>query len=84
MSVTAVTWPRLEDVIDDITQVIERSNDIGCLAHKDADADSLGSALAFALSMRAAGKRTHPMAPAPTRSSGPSPGAALGRPMPAE
>jgi phosphoesterase RecJ-like protein len=62
---TAPAWPRLEDVIDDITRVVARSTNIGCLAHKDADADSLGSALAFALSMRKAGKRTHPMAPAP-------------------
>ncbi|MBV8444797.1 MAG: DHH family phosphoesterase, partial [Candidatus Dormibacteraeota bacterium] len=37
----------------------------GCLAHKDADADSLGSALGFALSLRAMGKATHPIVPSP-------------------
>jgi phosphoesterase RecJ-like protein len=53
------------DVFDDIAALIERSNDIGCLAHKDADADSLGSALGFAISMREMGHRVHTMAPAP-------------------
>ena len=52
-------------VIDDIAAVIDRSPDIGCLAHKDADADSLGSALGFAIAMRAKGHRVHAMAPAP-------------------
>jgi phosphoesterase RecJ-like protein len=61
-------WPRVEDVADRIRKVIDESQDIGCLAHKDADADSLGSALAFASSMRALGKRAHPMAPAPAPS----------------
>lgn len=59
------TWPRLEEVVDEIRRVIDESQDIACLAHKDADADSLGSALAFASSMRALGKRAHPMAPDP-------------------
>jgi len=58
-------WPHVEDVADRIRKVIEDSADIGCLAHKDADADSLGSALAFAISLRAMGKRAHTMAPAP-------------------
>ena len=52
-------------VIDEIAALIERSADIGCLAHKDADADSLGSALGFAISMREMGRRVHTMAPAP-------------------
>lgn len=52
-------------VIDDIAALIDRSADIGCLAHKDADADSLGSALGFAISMRLMGHRVHAMAPAP-------------------
>ena len=65
MSVAAASWPRLEDVVEEISRVIMESDDIGCLAHKDADADSLGSALGFALSMRGTGKRVHPMAPAP-------------------
>lgn len=65
MTVAATRWPRLEDVVGEIARVIAESNDIVCLAHKDADADSLGSALAFALSMRDQGKRVHPVAPAP-------------------
>ena len=65
MTVAAPEWPRLEDVVGEISRVIDESDDIGCLAHKDADADSLGSALGFALSMRDSGKRVHPMAPAP-------------------
>src|SRR5438094_783285 len=65
MTVAAQSWPRLEQVVDQIRRVIEESDDIGCLAHKDADADSLGSALAFASSMRAIGKRAHTMAPGP-------------------
>lgn len=66
MSVAAQAMPRLHEVAEDIRRVIERSEDIGCLAHKDADADSLGSALAFAISMRALGKRAHPMVPEPS------------------
>lgn len=65
MTVAAKPWPRLEEVVDRIRRVIDESDDIGCLAHKDADADSLGSALAFASSMRAIGKRAHTMAPDP-------------------
>jgi len=65
VTVAAAAWPRLEDVAGEISRVIAESDDIGCLAHKDADADSLGSALGFALSMREAGKRVHPIAPAP-------------------
>ncbi len=58
-------WPGVEDVADEIRELIERSDDIVCLAHKDADADSLGSALGFAASLRAIGKRVHPVVPAP-------------------
>ncbi len=60
------TWPGVDDVAGEIRALIERSDDIVCLAHKDADADSLGSALAFALSLRATGKRVHPVVPSPT------------------
>jgi len=58
-------WPGVDDVADDIRALIERSEDIVCLAHKDADADSLGSALGFTASLRAMGKRVHPVVPAP-------------------
>lgn len=52
-------------VAADIAALLDSSEDIACLAHKDADADSLGSALGFALSMRETGRRVHPIAPAP-------------------
>ncbi len=65
MSVAVVDWPRLEDVFEDIQRVILDADDIACLAHKDADADSLGSALGFAIAVRGLGKRVQAMAPAP-------------------
>jgi bifunctional oligoribonuclease and PAP phosphatase NrnA len=65
MTVTAPAWPALEDVADEIRRAVSADQTIGCLAHKDADADSLGSALGFALSMRAIGKTVHVMVPAP-------------------
>jgi phosphoesterase RecJ-like protein len=58
-------WPGVDDVAEEIRALVDRSQDIVCLAHKDADADSLGSALAFGLSLRLAGKRVHPVVPAP-------------------
>jgi phosphoesterase RecJ-like protein len=65
--VTAVTaaWPRLEDVVDDIRGIVDRSTVILCLPHKDADADSLGSALGFALSLRAMGRDVRVVVPSP-------------------
>jgi phosphoesterase RecJ-like protein len=65
--VTAVTagWPRLEDVAGDIRAVIDRAGVIACLAHKDADADSLGSALGFALSLRSTGREVRVLVPSP-------------------
>ncbi len=64
---TAVTfaWPELEDVVGGIRDVLDRSTVIACLAHKDADADSLGSALGFALSMRAMGRDVRVVVPSP-------------------
>jgi phosphoesterase RecJ-like protein len=62
----AKQWPGVDDVAEDIRALLDRSKDVVCLAHKDADADSLGSALAFALSLRAQGRQTvHPVVPAP-------------------
>ena len=49
----------------DIQRLIAEATEIGCLAHKDADADSLGSALAFAAALREMGKRVHTMVPSP-------------------
>lgn len=60
-----VVWPHVEDVVDDVRELIESSRHIVCLAHKDADADSLGSALAFAAALRAMGKTPHAVVPDP-------------------
>ena len=66
MTVAApATWPRLEDVVDPIRKIINSSDQITCLAHKDADADSLGSALGFALALRAMGRRVRVVVPEP-------------------
>jgi bifunctional oligoribonuclease and PAP phosphatase NrnA len=66
MSVAApLIWPAIEDVIDPIRAIVDGSAQITCLAHKDADADSLGSALGFALSLRAKGKKVRVVVPEP-------------------
>ena len=62
---TTTRFSAVEEVAGDIRALIERSQDIVCLAHKDADADSLGSALAFAQALRAMGKTPHPVVPDP-------------------
>ncbi len=49
----------------DIRRFIDEAKEIGCLAHKDADADSLGSALAFADAVRRTGKRVSTIVPSP-------------------
>lgn len=53
------------DVTEQIAALLQQSTEIGCLAHKDADADSLGSALGFAIAMREMGRRVHAIAPEP-------------------
>ena len=58
-------WPAFEEVIGDIRACLDQTQVLGCLAHKDADADSLGSALGFAHAMRALGKTVHVMVPSP-------------------
>jgi phosphoesterase RecJ-like protein len=65
--VTAVTtdWPPLEALVGDIRDILDGASRISCLAHKDADADSLGSALGFALSMRALGRDARVLVPSP-------------------
>ena len=66
MSVAApVIWPTIEDVFDPIRSIVERSECITCLAHKDADADSLGSALGFALALRSSGRKVRVVVPEP-------------------
>ena len=65
MTTLTAQWPPLEAVVDDIRAVLDRSKVITCLAHKDADADSLGSALGFALSMREIGREVRVLVPSP-------------------
>ena len=55
----------VDDCADDIRRLIDSSGEIACLAHKDADADSLGSALAFAEALREMGKSVHTVVPSP-------------------
>lgn len=65
MTAVTSTWPRLEDVVDEIRAILDGARVIACLAHKDADADSLGSALGFALSLREMGREVRVLVPAP-------------------
>lgn len=65
MTVDTPVFPTLEDVLPAVRDILDRSTDIVCLAHKDADADSLGSALAFAAALRDMGKASHPVVPDP-------------------
>ncbi|TMB92210.1 MAG: bifunctional oligoribonuclease/PAP phosphatase NrnA [Chloroflexi bacterium] len=65
MSVATRGWPSLEEVAGEIRSIVSDGSAVGCMAHKDADADSLGSALGFALSLREMGKRAHVIVPEP-------------------
>lgn len=65
MSATAPDFPSLDDVAGVIRERIAGAKKIACLAHRDADADSLGSALGFALSLRAAGRDAVALVPSP-------------------
>lgn len=65
MTVVTAGWPRLADVVGDIREILDRSRVIVCLPHRDADADSLGSALGFALSLRAMGRDVRVVVPSP-------------------
>ena len=55
----------VNDCADAIRRLIDTSGEIACLAHKDADADSLGSALAFAEALREMGKSVRTVVPSP-------------------
>jgi phosphoesterase RecJ-like protein len=61
----AADWPRLEDVVDPIRRIVADADQITCLAHKDADADSLGSALGFAQALGAEGRAIRVVVPEP-------------------
>ncbi len=66
MTVAApAVWPRLEDVVNSIRRIVQSTDRVTCLAHKDADADSLGSALAFAISLHSLGQNVRVVVPEP-------------------
>ncbi len=65
MTTAARAFSRVDDVVDEVRDILAAADVVGVLAHKDADADSLGSALAFALSLRAGGKTVHVLVPEP-------------------
>jgi phosphoesterase RecJ-like protein len=65
MTVVQSPQPGIAAAAPEISRLVDRAHEIGCLAHKDADADSLGSALAFAMSLREMGKRVHTLVPSP-------------------
>lgn len=58
-------WPAIDEAADKIAAILANAKEVTCLAHKDADADSLGSALAFALTLRQMGKVAHVVVPEP-------------------
>ena len=55
----------VDECAADIRGLIDSAQEIGCLAHKDADADSLGSALAFAEALAEMGKSVRTVVPSP-------------------
>jgi phosphoesterase RecJ-like protein len=65
MTVAERNFRDVADAASDIQRLIGEAREIGCLAHKDADADSLGSALAFAEALREMGKSVHTVVPSP-------------------
>ena len=55
----------MSDELAQIRTVVDRETDFLCVAHKDADADSLGSALAFADQLTSLGERAYVWVPDP-------------------
>ncbi|HUY23913.1 MAG TPA: DHH family phosphoesterase [Candidatus Saccharimonadales bacterium] len=55
----------MTEVLEQIRQTVAGNEDFLLVAHKDADADSLGSVLAFADYLGNEGKRAYPWAPVP-------------------
>jgi phosphoesterase RecJ-like protein len=53
------------EILERIEEVVRDHDDFLLMAHKDADADSLGSVLAFADYLQREGKRAYPWAPDP-------------------
>jgi phosphoesterase RecJ-like protein len=64
-AVAPAVWPSLEDVVEPIRAIVDGADQITCLAHKDADADSLGSALGFAIALRSLGRKVRVVVPEP-------------------
>ncbi|HXZ98974.1 MAG TPA: tRNA pseudouridine(55) synthase TruB [Candidatus Binatia bacterium] len=65
MTLAQTRFTSVDDAAQEIRRLIDGASEIGCLAHKDADADSLGSALAFAEALRDIGKSAHTIVPRP-------------------
>jgi phosphoesterase RecJ-like protein len=65
MSSAVRQWPGVEECAPEIGAVLGRAARIVCLAHKDADADSLGSCLAFVHSLREMGREAVAVVPDP-------------------
>jgi phosphoesterase RecJ-like protein len=65
VTVAELHFQGVEDAASDIRRLIDDAAEIGCLTHKEADADSLGSALAFAEALREMGKHVHTVVPSP-------------------
>lgn len=58
-------FAELDRALPDIRAALDGATAIACVAHKDADADSLGSALAMVLALRNAGKEAVAVVPSP-------------------
>lgn len=65
MSTTAPASRTLAEVLPSIREALDNGTAIACLPHRDADADSLGSALAFAGSLRSLGRDIRVVVPNP-------------------
>jgi len=65
MTVAERPFTTVDDSAAEIRRLIDAAAEIGCLAHKDADADSLGSALAFAEALLEMGKSVRTIVPSP-------------------
>jgi len=58
-------WMTVTQAIPDVSAILDNTEQITCLAHKDADADSLGSALGFAMAVSGRVARVNVVVPDP-------------------
>jgi phosphoesterase RecJ-like protein len=65
MTLAEPVFAGVAGAVPEVRRFIAEAREIGCLAHKDADADSLGSALAFADAARRTGRRVWVIVPNP-------------------